>query len=47
MGQHVINGGCECVEEMKVGWEVQSWATGGVGRMERGKGNTCAWSRGF
>jgi len=41
MGQETLGGGCKCVEEMKVGWGVRSCATGGVCRMERGKGLTC------
>jgi hypothetical protein len=37
----------ECVEEMGVGRGVWFWATIGVDKMERGKGPTCAQSRGF
>ncbi len=47
MGQETLNGDCKCVEEMKVGWGVWSCAIGRVGRVEGGKGLTCAWSRGF
>ncbi len=42
MGQHILGGCYECAEDMKVNWEFESWATGGVGRMEGGKGHTCA-----
>jgi hypothetical protein len=47
VGQETLGGGCKCVEEMKVGWWIWSCATKGFGKVERGKGPTCAWSMGF
>ncbi len=40
--QETLGGGCKHVEDMKVGWGVWSCAIGRVGRMEMGKGPTCA-----
>lgn len=42
MGQKTLGGGCECVEEVKVGWGVWLRATMGAKKMEREKGPTCA-----
>jgi hypothetical protein len=40
--QETLDGGCKCVEEVKVGWGVWLWATMGTKIMEGGKGPTCA-----
>ncbi len=37
MGQKTLDGGCEHVEEMRVGWKVLLWVTMGVEKMEGGK----------
>jgi hypothetical protein len=46
MGQKTLDGSCKRVKEMNVSWLVWSCAIGGAGRVEGGKGPTCAW-KGF
>jgi len=47
VGQKILGESCKCVEEMRVGWGLWSCVIGGVGKVEGGKGPTCAWSKGF